>query len=184
MMLARALARQREIGVRLAMGAARSRLIRQLLSENLLLSLLAGMVGFAVSNGAIRGAQRVLVATIPPALNLLHVAPLKPDYRVFLFILMAAALSTILFGLAPALQATRTSLVEAMRGEFGARISSSRLRSALIVSQISVCVILLVLTGILLRGSGAYQHRDLGSAAFFPSSRAARINPVETLRAD
>lgn len=162
MMLARALARQREIGVRLAMGAAPSRLIRQLLSENLLLSLLAGAVGFAVSNGAILASQRVLVATIPPALNLLHVAPLKPDYRVFLFILMAAALSTILFGLAPALPATRTSLIEALRGEFGARISSSRLRSALIVSQISVCVILLVLTGILLRASGAYQHRDLG----------------------
>jgi predicted permease len=162
MMLARALARQKEIGIRLAMGAARSRLIRQLLSENLLLSLLAGAVGFAVSNGAIRMSQRVLVATIPPAMNLLHVAPLKPDYRVFAFILMAAALSTILFGLAPALQATRTSLVEALRGEFGARISSSRLRSALIVSQISVCVILLVLTGILLRASAAYQRKDLG----------------------
>jgi predicted permease len=162
MMLARALARQKEIGVRLAMGAARSRLIRQLLSENLLLSLLAGAVGFAVSNLAIGASQRVLVATIPPALNLLHVAPLKPDYRVFLFILGASALSTILFGLAPALQATRISFVEALHGEFGARISSSRLRSLLVVSQISVCVILLVLTGILLRGSGAYQHKDLG----------------------
>ena len=162
MMLARALARQKEIGVRLAMGAARSRLIRQLLSENLLLSLLAGTVGFAVSNLAIGASQRVLVATIPPALNLLHVAPLKPDYRVFLFILTASALSTILFGLAPAIQATRTSLVEALRGEFGARVSSSRLRSMLVVSQISVCVILLVLTGILLRASGAYQHADLG----------------------
>lgn len=162
MMLARALARQREIGVRLAMGAARSRLIRQLLSENLLLALLAGVVGFAVSNMAIRGAQRVLIATIPPALNLLHVPALKPDYRVFLFILGAAVLSTILFGLAPALQATRTSLVEALRGEFGARVSSSRLRSTLVVSQIGVCMILLVLTGILLRGSGAYQHTDLG----------------------
>ena len=162
MMLARALARQREIGVRLAMGAARSRLIRQLLSESLVLSLMAGAVGFAVSSGAIRGAQRLLTATLPPALNLLHIAPLTPDYRVFLFILGIAALSTILFGLAPALQATRTSLVEALRGEFGSRLSSSRLRSTLIVSQISVCMILLVVTGILLRGSGAYQHADLG----------------------
>ncbi len=162
MMLARALARQREIGVRLAMGAARSRLIRQLLSENLLLSLLAGALGFAISNLAIDAAQRVLVATIPPAFHLVHVPPLRPDYRVFLFILGASALSTILFGLAPAIQATRTSLVEALRGEFGARVSSSRLRSMLVVSQISVCVILLVLTGILLRGSRAYQHEDLG----------------------
>lgn len=162
MMLARALARQREIGIRLAMGAARSRLIRQLLSESLLLSLLAGAVGFAVSSGAIGASQRLLTATLPPALNLVHIAPLTLDYRVFLFILGIAALSAILFGLAPALQATRTSLLEALRGEFGARVSSSRLRSTLIVSQISVCMILLVVTGILLRGSGAYQHADLG----------------------
>lgn len=162
MMLARALARQKEIGVRLAMGAARSRLIRQLLSENLLLSLLAGATGFAVSNLAIRGAQRLIAATLPPAFNLLHIGPLRADYRVFLFILAAAGFSTILFGLAPALQATRPSLVEALRGEFGARISSSRLRSTLIVCQIGICAILLVLTGILLRGSGAYQHADLG----------------------
>jgi len=162
MMLARALARQKEIGVRLAMGAARSRLIRQLLSENLLLSLLAGAVGFAISNLAIDAAQRVLVSTIPPAFHLVHIPPLRPDYRVFLFILGASTLSTILFGLAPAMQATRTSLVDALRGEFGARVSSARLRSMLVVSQISVCVILLVLTGILLRASGAYQHRDLG----------------------
>ncbi len=162
MMLARALARQKEIGVRLALGAARSRLIRQLLSENLLLALLGGAVGIGVSNLAIRGAQRVLVATLPPAMNLLHAEPLKPDYRVFLFVLTAAAVSTILFGLAPALQATRTSLVEALRGEFGVRVSSGRLRSTLVVSQIGVCVILLVLTGILLRASSSYQNRDLG----------------------
>ena len=162
MMLARALGRQREIGVRLAMGASRSRLIRQLLSENLLLSLLAGAMGYGVSMGTIRSAQRVLVSTIPPSLNLVHVPPLEPDFRVFLFVFAAAAFSTVLFGLAPALQATRTSLTDALRGEFGSRVSSSRLRSALVVSQISVCLILLVLTGVLLRGSGEYQRRDPG----------------------
>jgi predicted permease len=163
MMLARALARQREIGVRLAMGAQRSRLIRQLLSESVLLSLMAATVGFGVSISAIRGAVRVLTSTLPGSIaSLLHIAPIDADYRVFLFILFAAGLSTVLFGLAPALQATRTSLMEVMRGEFGGRASSSRLRSVLVVSQISVCVILLVLTGILLRGSSAYQHKDLG----------------------
>ena len=165
MMLARALGRQREIGVRLAMGAQRTRLIRQLLSENILLSLLAGVVGFAVSLASIGGAQRLLAATLPPSImSVVHIgiAPLDPDYRVFLFILAAAGVSTIVFGLAPALQATRTSLVEALRGEFGARAPSSKLRSALVVSQISVCLTLLVLAGILLRGSTAYQHTDVG----------------------
>ena len=165
MMLARALGRQREIGVRLAMGAQRSRLIRQLLSESILLSLLAGAVGFVVSNRAIHGAQRLLVATLPaPIANLIRpvMVPLNPDYRVFLFVVAVSGLATIFFGLAPAIQATRTSLVETLRGEFGARVSSSRLRSVLVVSQISVCVILLVLTGILLRGSAGYQHKDLG----------------------
>jgi predicted permease len=165
MMLARALGRQREIGVRLAMGAQRSRLIRQLLTENVLLSLMAGAVGFAVSYGAIQGAQRLLIATLPlPIANLIQIAivPLDPDYRVFLFILGASCLSTIFFGLAPAIQATRTSLVDALRGEFGARLSSSRLRSVLVVSQITVCVILLVLSGILLRGSASQRRTDLG----------------------
>jgi predicted permease len=163
MMLARALARQKEIGVRLALGAARGRLIRQLLSENLSLALLAGAVGFAISLGAVSEGQRLLAATLPAAVRIvLHIEPLQPDYRVFFFILGAAALSAILFGLAPALQATRTSLTEALRGEFGAKISSSRLRSLLVVSQISVCLILLVLTGILVRGSGSYRNTDLG----------------------
>jgi len=162
MMLARALGRQREIGVRLALGAARSRLVRQLLSENLLLSFLAGAVGFFVSIGTIRGAQRLLVTTIPPSLNLVHIPPLDPDYRMFLFVLCTAGLTTIVCGLAPALQATRASLTEALRGEFGIRISASRLRSVLVVSQISICLILLVLTGILLRGSSTYQRMDPG----------------------
>lgn len=163
MMLARALARQREIGVRLAIGAARWRLIRQLLSESLVLALLAGLVGYAVSVGALSGAQRLIIATLPPSFNLMHIGVPQPDYRVFLFILLAAAASTILFGLAPAVQATRNSLTDALRGEFGGMAaSSSRLRSALVVSQVAVCMLLIVLTGVLVRVSTGYQQRDPG----------------------
>jgi predicted permease len=163
MMLARALARQREIGVRLSLGASRMRLIRQLLSENLLVAALAGITGFAVSSAAIRGFQRVLFTTLPPSYaKLLHLVPLTADYRVFFFILAAAAASTILFGLAPALQGTRVSLVRALHGEFGSRVRASHLRGALLVSQIAVCVVLLALTGILLDGSSRYQQRDIG----------------------
>ena len=163
MMLARAVARQREIGVRLSLGAGRFRLVRQLLSESLLLALLAGAVGFSVSYVTLSAGQQLLFRTFPPSFaKLIRFIPLTPDYRVFLFIVLAAAFSTIFFGLAPALQATGTSLVNALRGEFSAHFRASRLRNSLVISQITVCLILVVLTGILLRTSSAYQQIDLG----------------------
>ncbi len=163
MMLARAVARQREIGVRLSLGAGRLRLVRQLLSESLLLALLAGAVGFSVSYATLAAGQKLLFATFPATFaKLIRFVPLAPDYRVFLFIALAAAFATILSGLAPALQATGTSLVNALRGEFSAHFRSSRLRNSLVISQITVCLILLVLTGTLLRTSSGYQQTDVG----------------------
>ena len=163
MMLARALARQREIGIRLSMGAARGRLIRQLLSENLLLASLAGLTGLAVSTVGLGAAQRLLASTIPKSYaGLIVLAPLTPDRRVFLFLLFAAAVVTVVSGLAPALQASRVSLVGALRGEFSSRFRSTRLRGALVVSQVAVCLLLLVLTGVLLRNSAALQKLEVG----------------------
>jgi predicted permease len=163
MMLARALARQREIGVRLSLGAARGRLIRQLLSENLLLALLAGLTGLLVSNLGLRAAGRLLVSTMPQSYaGLIALEPLTTDRRVLLFLVLAAAAATVVSGLAPALQATRISLVGALRGEFSARVRSTRLRAALVVSQVGVCLLLLVLTGVLLRNSAALQKLDVG----------------------
>ena len=162
MMLARAIARQREIGVRLSLGAGRSRLVCQLLSESLLLALLAGAVGLAVSQWATRGAQHLLFSTAPASYaKLLRLLPLNVDRRVLLFIVLTAGLATVTSGLAPALQATRVTLVSALRGEF-IRLQSSRLRYALVVSQITVCLLLLVLTGVLVRSSSAYQATEIG----------------------
>ncbi len=163
MMLARALARQREIGVRLALGATRGRLIRQLLAENLLLASLAGITGLQVSSLAIGAAQRLLVSTLPVSYTgLVVLAPLTVDRRVLLFLLLAAALTTVISGLAPALQATSVSLVGALRGEFSGRFRSSRLRHALVISQIAVCLLFLVLTGVLLRNSANLQQTEVG----------------------
>jgi hypothetical protein len=76
--------------------------------------------------------------------------------------MLAAALATIFSGLPPALQATRGSLTDAMRGEFRAKLRPSRLRSALVVSQVTICLVLLVMTGVLMRSSASLQDTKVG----------------------
>ena len=163
MMLARAIVRQREIGVRLAIGASRARLIRQLLSEGLLLAALAGATAYAIAFFTIHGAQRLLISTLPSTFgSLVQLAPLTLDANVTLFLLLAAAVATIGSGLAPALLATRLSLTGALRGEFSAALRRQRLRHALVMCQITVCLLLLVVTGQLVRSSSGYQHTETG----------------------
>jgi predicted permease len=162
MMLARAMARQREMGIRLSLGAARSRLVRQLLTEGLLLGLSASAVGFFVAQATIDLGLRLMWATIPADFaKLMRVIPLAPDGRVFLFTLIAAGVSAIVFSLVPALHATRLGLVYAMRGDFST-VRRSRLRNGLIVSQVTVCVLLLISAGVLLRADRQIRTRDLG----------------------
>jgi macrolide transport system ATP-binding/permease protein len=163
MMLARAIARQREIGVRLALGATRSRLVRQLLAEGSLLAILSAAVALAVASVALSASQRLLFATLPATFaSLVALVPLTVDRNVFVFVVLAAGLTTILSGLAPALQATRVSLTDAMRGEFSPKLRPSRLRYALVVSQITVCLLLLVVTGVLTRSSASVATTDVG----------------------
>jgi predicted permease len=162
MMLARAMARQREIGVRLSLGAGRARLIRQLLTESFLLAIPAALAGLLISQATIRFIEDLLFRTLPPMLvELFHPVALTPDIRVFLFILGAAAASTLLSGLVPAIQATRPGLLYATRGDFSADFHPARLRNALVVSQVTVCVLLLICSGVLLRASRRLQESDV-----------------------
>ncbi len=162
MMLARAMARQREIGVRLSLGAGRSRLIRQLLTESLLLAIPAALAGLLMSQATIHFIEDLLFRTMPPVLGeLVHLVALTPDIRVFLFILTAAAAATLLSGLVPAIQATRPGLLYATRGDFSADFRPARLRNALVVSQVTVCVLLLICSGVLLRASRKMQESDV-----------------------
>ncbi|HEV8147828.1 MAG TPA: ABC transporter permease [Bryobacteraceae bacterium] len=161
MMLARGLARQREIGIRLSLGAARGRLIRQLLTESLLLAIPAALAGLAISAFTIRLGQDLIFATLPPEfLKIMQLTDLTPDWRVFGFILLGALLSTFAFGLAPAFQATRRGLVQASRGDFSADLRPGRLRNALVISQVTVCALLLIVAGVLLRGGRQIAARD------------------------
>ena len=163
MMLARAMARQREIGIRLSLGAARSRLIRQLLTECVLLSLPAAALGFVVSQATIEWGVRLMFATIPSEfVDFLRIVPMTPDLRVFGFMLGAAIASAVLFGLAPALQATRPNVVQAARGDFTNEFRPGRLRNFLVIGQITVCLLLLICAGVLLRGARRMQNLEIG----------------------
>jgi predicted permease len=163
MMLARALARQREMGIRVSLGAGRARLIRQLLTESLLLAVPAAVAGFLISELTIQLAERLLLATLPPAFAKVITMPnLAPDARVFGFILLASAAATLLFGLVPAVQTTGSSLVQANRGDFSNDYRPTRLRNALVVMQVTVCALLLICAGVVLRSARWVAQQNVG----------------------
>ncbi len=163
LMLARGMARQREIGIRLALGAGRARLIRQLLTEALLLALPAALLGYVISRLAISTSVSTMLATVPPAYaGYIRLVSLDGDARVFAFMTGAALLSAVAFGLAPALQATRADVVRSSRGDFDTKLPKSRLRDGLVVVQVTVSVILLVTAGVLLSGSHQTDRLDPG----------------------
>jgi predicted permease len=147
--LARGSSRSREIAIRLAIGVGRLRLVRQLFIESLLLALLGGILGVGFAYGGIRFLQTIDIPTDIPV-----VITAQLDYRVFLFSLLAAVASALVFGLAPAWQALRTDLVSALKCAGLAASAGRRTigRNALVISQIALALVLLVATGMLLDG--------------------------------
>ena len=163
MMLARGLARQREIGIRMSLGAGRSRIVRQLLTESALLALPAAAVGFIISQAAVAFGVRTLFATMPAGYaEYVRIVPLSSDVRVLAFMFAAAAASAVVFGLTPALEATRPGLVQAARGDFLYNVRPARPRNVLVVIQITASACLLICAGQLLRGSNRFQNIDSG----------------------
>ena len=140
MLLARGVARAREISLRLALGARRSRLVRLLLTESLLLSLAGACLGVGVSIALIR-VLTGLVPNLPLPVSL----DARIDWRVIAFSIVAAGLTSVLCGLMPAFEMTRTDLVSAMRVESSSRGPKRlRLRQTFVVVQMSMSVLLLV----------------------------------------
>jgi predicted permease len=162
-MLSRAIARQREIAVRLSLGASRGRVVRQLLTEGLLVAVLAGFTGLALAAWTLRVGTVALFSTLPPSIAaLLRVAPLNFDYRVFLFALTVASAATLLFALMPALRASRLTLTDALHGERTGTSRGSRLRSTLVIGQVAVSLVLVVAALTLARNGAALGAIDLG----------------------
>jgi macrolide transport system ATP-binding/permease protein len=165
LLLARASGRRKEIAMRLAMGASRGCLIRQLLTESLLVAFLAGLLGSLISFWTTTGLVRFLQANIsagywPVALNT------TPDVHVLAYALGLTILTAIAFGLVPALQSSRADLIFAMKGESADSEAKPRprnlLRGALVAAQVAACMILLLAAGLLLRGLHRAQTIDPG----------------------
>jgi predicted permease len=159
LLMARASARQREIAVRLAMGAPRLRVVRQLLTESLLLSCLGGALGLLFAFAGVRALVALLPADFPRA-NDIHVS-----WPVLLFTLAVSVATGILFGLAPAMQASRTDpkegLQKASRGTTAGK-HQNRLRSALVMAEVGLASVLLIGAGLMLQTLLNLIHLDPG----------------------
>jgi len=157
---ARALSRRREIAVRLALGASRSRLVRQLLAEGLLLAVLGGAAGLLASAWG----TGALLAVLPIGSGSQPFTA-APDARVLVFTLAVSVLSAVLFALAPALQASRASLVQALRDQAGSLAGSGgalRLRRALVAAEVALSLLLLVGAGLFARSLQNLRRIDPG----------------------
>jgi len=158
LLLARATARQREIGIRLAVGAGRARLVRQLLTESLLLALCGGAVGVPLALWA-RDAFLAFLPAIPFPLAV----DLSLDGRILAFAAVTSLLTSVVFGLVPALHASRVDLLPALRdGAATGPRRRSRLQATLVGSQVALSLVALVCAGLFVRSVGRAHGMDTG----------------------
>ncbi|HSE25103.1 MAG TPA: ABC transporter permease [Pyrinomonadaceae bacterium] len=164
LLLARAMDRRKEIAIRLAMGANRWRLIRQLLTESVVLSVAGGVVGLLLALWLIN-----LLLTFRPPLDFPLTVDISLDWRVMLFSFLISMLTGVVFGLAPALQSTRLALVPALKDTAaqGGGQSRNRLRGALVVVQLALSLVLLIGAGLVV---GALQQLQTLNPGFNPNN--------------
>lgn len=158
LVLARALARAKELNVRLTLGAGRSRIVAQLITESALLGVVAAALGLLMATWGTQGMLAIGRATSGDVQ-----LDLNPDARVLAFTAVTTALCVLGFGLFPAFRATRLDLATALHGHGRSLVGGrSRARRALVVAQMALSMLLLVGSGLLIRSMGQLLHADLG----------------------
>jgi predicted permease len=167
MLLARSTARQKEVSTRLALGAGRGRIVRQLLTESTLLAVLGGGVGLIFSMWASNALWLEIAHVIPGSLgpSLASVIQMDLNLRVFAYSMLLSIFTGAVFGLSPALRAARADLTVALKDEgnaIGGRVGRSRLRSLLVAAQVAGSMLLLITAGLLSRALVKSQSAEPG----------------------
>jgi predicted permease len=161
LILARANGRRKEFATRTALGASRGRMIRQLMTETVLLSAFGGILGLLFARWAALGLMSIHIPTDIP----IKLFDLRLDWRIFTFAFLAALLTGMIAGLVPSLQASRTNLADTLKAggrSGGASAGHHRFRNALVVSQVAVSLLLLACTGFFIRSLQNSSHVDMG----------------------
>jgi putative ABC transport system permease protein len=173
LLVARATSRQKEIAVRLALGAGRGQLVQQLLVESLLLAAIGGVLGLLLAIST----DKVLMSLLPPDTVSLNIVTV-PDWRILSFTISVSLLTGVLFGLIPALQATRADVAPTLKDQAGAVVGGSapvRFRKALVTAQVTLSLLLLIGAGLFIRS--LQNLRNLGPG-FAPENLVAfNIDP-------
>lgn len=170
LLLARAVGRQREIAVRLAIGASRGRIVLQLLTETLSLAALGGLVGLAIAFWADKALLRIYLPSDSTGMNITTL----PDLRILIFTLGVTILTGVVFGLVPALQTTRPDVGRVLKDEAGAVVGGGHagLRKSLVVAQVALSLLLLIGAGLFLRSLENLSNLGPG----FPVDRLVGFN--------
>jgi predicted permease len=158
LLLVRGDARLREMAVRTAIGAAPDRLVRQLLTESVVLALLGAILGLGLASAGLRILMAIDPTSLPP------LAPIRLDWPVVAFTLLVGVATTILFGLAPALRTLHVNLVESLREGGQATVGGhrQRLRSLLVVAEVTLAVVLVIGAALMVKSLAALGRIDLG----------------------
>ncbi len=175
LLFARSSARQKEIAVRTAVGASRGRVIRQLITESLLLALLGGLLGILFAPWAIG----LLVKLAPQ--NIPFLQEIKTDTSVLIFTFIISLFTGVLFGLAPAFQASKLNLNEALKADSKAAIGSAhrrRTRNAIVIAEIALSLVLLVGAGLTIKSFARLINVDAG----FKAAQVITFNPAASAR--
>jgi predicted permease len=173
LLIARAASRQKEIAIRIAIGAGRFRIIRQLLVESLLLSVAGGVLGLLLAIWT----DHVLLAFLPPETLALQLSR-TPDLRILLFATAVSMLTGLIFGLAPALQSTQPDVAPVLKDTVGGIVGGGahvRVRKALVAAQVMLSLLLLIGAGLFIRS--LRNLRDLGPGFTLGNLAAFQVDP-------